>query len=769
MTPPSKMDMAEALAAGANPDALLLAAKAGGILLINTQAVRHQLASRGIEIIDNVVGALAKKSAPESKLALVQTLYTEVVIQTLAAALELKEPETLAAMQRLRVACGSSTAVADLRHLVEKELRRVENHVAAGQPEKKARRMLVDTIGLEMDKDEGLLAIVKAAQLPSGLVMPTEYEIDMGRIWLVKVSREGEVFREEVVRGLVFPAGRLREVDGGDEHVVLVWKSPGRWEKRAVRMDDAMVARQLAALSRYGVPVDSGSAAGVIRWFRAFLSANERTLPVARTSPRMGWRDAKNSDDIEGFLWGSTWLNGGRWSNADISAVEPSRWARETDNLYLSVQQEGLSQIAKGYKRRGDIAGWNEAITPLLRYPRAYLGVLASLVPPLLRFTPQASNFVVDWSARSSFGKTTTLLAAASVWGMPDIRGGGAIHSWGSSDTYIERVASTACDMPVILDDTRRARTPNVIRDVVMSVAQGLGRGRGTISGIQQTQTWRTVLLSSGEESIIDLVQVGGAAARTLAILDPPFPEESGAVEAMIRQLEVGLSAHHGSAGPALCQWLAQVPSHRTGLEGRWNEAAERLSRVAPSGAFAQRAVRYLASIALAYEVAEKVGIVRPPSLEPIFDVVWGALRSSTDAADLETRALTFLFSRISQRPEAFIGREQQDRDGTPRAPSGGWWGAWSKDADYEHIALYPTQVEHVLKEGGFVASAILRGWNRRGWLKTTAVGNTCPMTVRNERVRMVVIKQAALAACDLVSTATPPSYRTEEQTEIPF
>ena len=259
---------------------------------------------------------------------------------------------------------------------------------------------------------------------------------------------------------------------------------------------------------------------------------------------------------------------------------------------------------------------------------------------------------------------------------------------------------------------------------------------------------------------MLDLIQVGGAAARTLAVLEPPFPEESVATEQLIRALESGIASHHGSAGPMLCQMLCRKPSLREKLAELFDTHAERLASIAPPGAFAARAVKYLASLLVAYDMLGKLDIPRPAEITPILDVAWGALNSSTAAADLETGALRHAYYAAKSREEAFWWRHIEDPDGPARPPVRGWHGARPSEDCFPHLARYPPQLKAELRRAGFVPEAILRGWKRRGWVKIDEGHQTAfvslPSAAGARRERMVCILRPALVTAGLVDSARP-------------
>ena len=84
-----------------------------------------------------------------------------------------------------------------------------------------------------------------------------------------------------------------------------------------------------------------------------------------------------------------------------------------------------------------------------------------ALAPPMLEILG-ASNFVLDFAGATSSGKTTTLRVAASCWGKPDERSDeSAMHTWDVTRVFLERASTIISGMPLILDDTKRAKDPS--------------------------------------------------------------------------------------------------------------------------------------------------------------------------------------------------------------------------------------------------------------------------------------------------------------------
>src|SRR4051794_18740252 len=188
--------------------------------------------------------------------------------------------------------------------------------------------------------------------------------------------------------------------------------------------------------------------------------------------------------------------------------LSPTDW--HEDWIAFRGLAAGDEQIADAYHAAGSLQGWLRAVQAVAGYPLALLALYAAFVPPLLEILG-APNFIVDWANRTTTGKTTALRVAASVWGKPDERAvDGALGTWDATTVWIERASAVLHGLPLILDDTKRAKNPKVIAEALYSVASGRGRGRGNPRSLAQTRTWRTVLLSTGESPATSFTQDGG-------------------------------------------------------------------------------------------------------------------------------------------------------------------------------------------------------------------------------------------------------------------
>lgn len=511
--------------------------------------------------------------------------------------------------------------------------------------------------------------------VPDGVELerPAGYVIRADGVW-----QEGDDPRQ-VARAPVAVVGLVRDVQTDDRHLEVAWRTWGGWRTAVLPRADVASRRQLVTYAARGFPVDDTTAGDCVRYLAAFESTNEGRLPHGKSSSVFGWQEGGRS----GFLWGSTCIGGEvRFLGAD----------------------DGDTETAESYRRSGTLRRWVADLwETVASHPRVALGVYAAVAPVLLGIVDEASGFVVDWSGRTTGGKTTTLRVAASVWGPPD-----GYFQWNSTTVGAERLAALHAGMPLLLDDTKQVddRHRDMIGRVLYMVTGVRGRVRGSKTGLQATAKIRTVLLSTGEKPATHFGNDAGARARTLSIRG--FPLDGGDTEdnrKTAEYLNVAALDDHGQVGPAVVEWLLRHRGEWSGLRDRWrtyrDEYAEGLSGVAG------RSAPYLATLRLAGEIVEEATGAR--YVGAVLDEAqhW-AQRSAADA-DVPLAALCCAYDMTA----AHTGDVASSPDSRPHRLVGRWYD------DDEGPALVPTALSAWLAEHGYDLDDVADEWARRGWLVT--------------------------------------------------
>lgn len=542
------------------------------------------------------------------------------------------------------------------------------------------------------------------APATEGLLVPAGYAVTLHGVF--RVNEE----ETQVASRPVYLSAIIRDVEGTIYHADLVWRNPGGagWTSRTYPRATLADSRALVRTARDGVPVDSTTAGALVRYLTAYEALNGERMPLAHCSSAMGWQ---GKEGALGFNWGTQCIGGEVRLQAD----------------------GGKAQHASGYCSSGSLEEWRTEVWRRVEaYPRVVLGIYASLAPLVLGIVSNAPGFVIDWSGRSTGGKTTTLRVAASVWGDP----ARLIKSWSATTAAIEHLASFSAHLPTILDDTKEAKTnPDKVVRAVYQVTGTASKLRAHPDGLRETASFRTVLLSTGEVPITSFGTDTGAAARVLPIRGFPF---SGTSDDRSRQTADALNAatleYYGTVGPAVVRYLLANRAGWEGLRILWESYREEVSS-ASAGPFVGRAAPYVASIRLAAELMQEATGVKAHA-EALQLVLECALEGAS-TAERHRAALRDLWDYLGSRPDLHDAREEER---SSREVMVRW--------DQGPPAVIARSLRRWLDREGYQLD-VVEEWARLGLLKVAPDGRTThPVEFHSvgRRVRCYVFTSKAAA-----------------------
>ncbi|MCB9681481.1 MAG: DUF927 domain-containing protein [Alphaproteobacteria bacterium] len=647
-----------------------------------------------------------------------------------AAAMRADEGAVQALLVRLRAVRGLRQTAGRVEALLAKLVK------AQAAIARAARREAARVVG-----DADLAKALGHEGLPPGLRCPARWELGPDHLHLLVPDGEDAVKVLVVASRPILVSARFRDVVDGTTSLRVEWATASGWRHKVVPRATVMDARSLVTLSAWDAPVHSDNARNVVRFLSEFEDANSDVLPEARVSSTMGWQGGAT----EAFLWGRTLIRRGVAERHEaVEDLEPS--ALRDGDVYL-LADPGAAELATAFRSAGTWEGWL-AVAALARpYPAVWLALYAGLVPPLMPLLPTLPNFIVDIAGETSLGKTTTLRFAGSAWGCPDERVNSVVRTWDSTRVWIERAAGVLGNLPLILDDTKRAKRPEDVARTLYDVASGAGRGRGSVTGIRDTGRWRTVLLSTGEAPATSFTQDGGTRSRTLGFWGSPFGGADEDTVVAVTGLTVGVLQHHGHLGPRLVRWLVEDADAVNLVRATYAEVVGTWTQRANTNPVATRTAQYLAAFdVVARIVHDVVGVPRPDGAP--LDLAWEAVCAASEEADRASDALREVLSWAASQQARFWGQPTQEGPGDD-APSGGWLGAWPSGEHWTQLAILPTELRAFLSKQGFDTDAVLRTWTGREWLLVEAPHRTRKVTVDGRKARCVVLTRAA---CDAVS-----------------
>lgn len=213
---------------------------------------------------------------------------------------------------------------------------------------------------------------------------------------------------------------------------------------------------------------------------------------------------------------------------------------------------------------------------------------------------------------RSSTGKTTLLMVAASVWG-----GGKSIQRWRATTNGLESLAASHNDALLCLDELSQI-DPREAGDAAYTLANGAGKTRADRhGGPRKASSWRLLFLSTGELSLASHMAEAGKRARAgqeVRLLDiPADTSQYGIFEdihlrpdgaAFSRDLTQACSKYYGVAARAWLELLTKKKktalecitdhmktfvrhNHSNDVDGQVHRAAQRFALVSAAGELA--------------------------------------------------------------------------------------------------------------------------------------------------------------------------------------
>lgn len=658
------------------------------------------------EACDDIPGVWARMQDPDVMDALAAGwLEDEATIQTLLAALETvprcttrtralrSAVQRLATSQRRR---RSTQMVDDLEDMMDR-LVTVSDSLANGCPPAN----LVDP------------ALLDQLRIPRG------YQMDNSGVYRLATAADGEVVRHRVASAPIFVAARSVSIDTGEAKRQVMWRGASGWCSRVTDRRTILDVRRIMDLASLEAPVNSTISAQLVGFMADYEAENAHRLPAFCTADHMGWLP----DD--GFLLPDSHYQGS-----------------DTESRYTLSHVEGLNALAQGWKTGGSWEGWLEAAEIVRDYPYMLIAIYASVTAPLLHIIG-IPGFVVDFAGETSGGKTTALRMAASVWGKPADTYPTAMYSWDATKVWIERTAGALHSLPLILDETKRAKHPRVVRDVIYDFCQGQGRGRGSLDGTRQTATWRSILISSGEGAATSFSEDAGTRARVLTLAGKPLGKDAAVGGKASEELQHIVAENHGWLGRAFVQYLTANRAQWDTIRDVYKKVREHYVEAACT-AVARRHAAHLAVLEVTAQILQKVGMPEP-NVNP-FDTLHEAMIKAAMDANRPLAALEDVVTWCTMHQKEFWMRHAMYDDGEPKVPNGGWLGSWSNWESWEYISICSVTLRKLLSDLGHHPEEIIHRWGSRDWImKNSKGGTTKTIRLDGAPTRCICILRAAI------------------------
>ncbi|WP_043601210.1 TOTE conflict system archaeo-eukaryotic primase domain-containing protein [Solidesulfovibrio magneticus] len=539
-----------------------------------------------------------------------------------------------------------------------------------------------------------VLDVLLDAPVQGDAVVPPRYALGVDGVFEIREKQYDLLMPVPLVVSL-----RMKDIVTKNEIVEVAWLRDGCWEHHQVPKRTIADSKDLLGLADKGLLVTSSNARDVIDYLYAYEVANLKAIQVQSCSGQLGWQ-AQDS-----FLWGAKQL-------------VPNDVVGATDVTFVA-RDDGDRQFAEGLVSKGNLENWVAMVNKVSQFDPVFIVVMASLAAPFLQVL-DAANFVLDLAGETSKGKTTSERLAAAAWGDPiDGSSTSIILNWAATPVFMERRASLLNGIPLILDDTKTASSPETVAAFVYSFGAGRAKGRGSIKGTQQSPTYSTILITSGEQSITDIASShGGVAARALSLWGAPFGD--GDNSALVNELEQVVAENHGHAGPRVVQfildhrdeWPLWKEAYRESIQF-WTTTTEGNS---PSKRLSKSIAFLSVVIPLVHAAIPELQIAKP--MREVLKGLLVAVNQGAQQADRAKEALKTVWEWAVSNPTKFWEQHRGDSNERHLEPHQGWAGRW-ETGKAPYIGFTGKALGNIL--GVSEVATMTKTWSDRGWLKQSS------------------------------------------------
>lgn len=463
-----------------------------------------------------------------------------------------------------------------------------------------------------------------------------------------------------VCRTPILLSRRLQLIENGQEKMEICYRRDGKWSMATVNRSALFQSRTITQLADLGVTVTSENARMLVRFLQALEAENMDLLERVNCVSQLGWH-------------GKQFVPG--YNDGLVIDVDPStrRWL-------------------DAYHSSGELEAWKDAVLPCRANSIFRFILAAAFAAPMLRITKHRIFIVHNWGDTRS-GKTAALKAALSAWGDPE----GLITSFYATRVGLERLAGFFRDLPLGIDEKQVSEFSD---NLAYMLTLGYGKVRGAkMGGLQASQAWRTIMLTTGEEPLSSTTSHSGVYTRTLEIRGAPFDDEEQA--RAFHSLD-----HYGHAGPEFIRRLVSYPydeikNMQETLQGVLvrNYGNHRLSSHISAAAMVATADNYLSR----WLFGADEGAAFDDALEMALNII----EATEDSRILDTvnRAYEFLQGWVFSNKDQF-------GEGA-HAPRYGFYD------EFEGYFIYPQILREALKREGFSYRQVMSGFRERGWIVT--------------------------------------------------
>lgn len=521
----------------------------------------------------------------------------------------------------------------------------------------------------------------------------------------------------------ILPVQRFVNAQTGKEKMKISFKKGHQWKEIVMDKEIIASANRIVALSGYGVSVTSENSRNLVRYLSDIENYNIDRIDVQVSTSKLGWIQGEFMPYGKSVIFDSEM----RFKETFEAVREEGSWDKWL-NLARQIRASGRLE------------------------PNIYMiGSLASaLIEPL-----NALPFVLNLWGDTGKGKTVAIMLAASIWANPG--GNEYVTDPKSTITALELRLDFLNNLPMLIDDMAQLKDKysGDFSELVYMLCSGKGKDRANVNlGLNKSTTWRNVILTNGEHSLVTETMQGGAVNRIIDVgMDDGYLFENG------NKIVETIKANYGFAGRMFIDAIEQIGLDR--IKEIQRDFLDQINtRAKELGIEKEEKQSLPMSIIL---TADKI------ATEYIFeDNVYLDLNTCVDLlknkgeVSENERAYEFILSEVAInmnkfKPDVFNGEYK-----------GEIWGA----IEGEYLIIINNAFNKICERGNFSSKSFLAWANKQGLIDTQSGKNTKTKRIKGTVSRCVYLKLPSDEDAENSQIEIPEEFMKipeDEEDDLPF
>lgn len=238
---------------------------------------------------------------------------------------------------------------------------------------------------------------------------------------------------------------------------------------------------------------------------------------------------------------------------------------KEIFKLYKAINEDSSYVGALDLKPKGNLGNYlddlREHVVPYKNISLAFaLGVSSSIVAKLNMHYKDINTLLVHLFAESTKGKSTAAMLAISVWGNPNISGGGLYNTWNSTENALSTSLAGNYGIAYALDELSMSKIEDTT-SLIYNLVGGKDKARLTKDiELRAAATWTTSIISTGEVSLLSKAKNNtGLDIRVLELGGIVWTEDANHSD----QVKALVNRNYGVFGADFVKRLIEFPADR--------------------------------------------------------------------------------------------------------------------------------------------------------------------------------------------------------------